>query len=341
MNYLQEFKKATIVLIAINIVSIGIHFFFGFELNFFKLKELLITNTLFTYAFYFANGFLVEALDKWMPWNPNPQKRAIGGSLITLVVNLIVVYVVVTLVAVYAYGGAVDYVFTNNGKNTVFSAYIIIVIITLIFYSVGFFKQVQEGKLINEKLRKEKVSAELNALKAQVDPHFLFNSFNVLSGLIDEDPPQAQKFLSGLSKIYRYVLENRNEELVTLSEELKFAKQYLELQKMRFENSIFLDLNVDESLMLEKLPALSLQLLLENAITHNGFDTKDPLHISIESVNGNLVVGNNKQQRNKLTAGNGMGLKNIEQRYELQKIEGFKIEDSQKSFIVHLPLISS
>jgi len=316
-----------------------IYWFFGFGMSWENIKSLLITNTLFSYSFYFGNILITRSLDKWMPWNPEPKKRAIYGTIITLALNLVLTLAVVTMVSVFAYGGSGRYIFTPDGKQTVFIAFIIIILITLLLYSVEFFKEIQKEKLLNETLRKEKISAELNALKAQVDPHFLFNSFNVLSGLIDENPKQAQKFLSGLSKIYRYVLENRNEDLVTLDEELKFATQYLDLQKIRFENSIHLDLKVDPSLLEKQLPALSLQLLLENAVTHNGFDINNPLHISIETKGDTLSVGNNKKERKKLASGNGMGLKNIQQRYQLQKINGFKIDDTDQSFIVHLPLI--
>jgi sensor histidine kinase YesM len=339
MNLKQEFKKATIVFAAITLVFFIIHYFFGHTINTALVRETLITNAVFSYAFYFANLFLVELLDKWMPWNPKPFKRAIIGTILTIIVNFIIVCLAITFVTMYAYGGDADYIFTNKGKGNVIITFVIVTFITMIFYTAGFFKEVQEQKLLNEKLRKEKISAQLNALKSQIDPHFLFNSFNVLSGLIDENPQQAQKFLSGLSKIYRYVLENRNEDLVSLGDELKFANQYLALQKIRFENSINLDLNVEESLMEMQIPALSLQLLLENAVTHNRFDTNSPLHISIESIDQVLVVGNNKQERNKLASGNGIGLKNIKERYQLQKINGFKIEDIDQSFIVHLPLI--
>jgi len=340
MNFLKEFKNATIVFIAICLVFFVIHFFLGHNMSWELVRETLITNSLFTYAFYFSNLFINYFLGKWMPWNPNPKRRAIAGTIITILVNLAVICAVITVLMVYVYGGEAGYIFTDKGKGNVLITFVVVTVITLIFYTVGFFQQFQEEKLVSEKLRKEKISAELNALKSQVDPHFLFNSFNVLSGLIDENPPQAQKFLGGLSKIYRYVLENRNESLVSLEEELKFAEQYLKLQKIRFENGINVDLQISPDSLAKKLPALSLQLLLENAITHNGFDAKLPLSISISSNADNLVVKNNKRERNRLNPGSGMGLKNIEERYNLQNVEGFKIEDTEKHFIVHLPLIT-
>lgn len=340
MNFIEEFIKATKVLIALCLVTYAIQFFFGSSCTWEDIKDWTVTNALFNYPFYFANAILLVILDNWMPWRANPRKRATVGTLLTIFVNLIVVYIVITLITVFVHGGEANYVFTDHGKNNVFITFLIVTFITLIFYAVGFYKEMQDERLLNETLRREKISAELNALKAQVDPHFLFNSFNVLSGLIDEDPPQAQKFLSGLSKIYRYVLEKRDEELVTLAEELSFAEQYLDLQKIRFEDSILLDLDVTEDNLEKKLPALSLQLLLENAITHNGFDASSPLNISIAASEDELIVSNNKQDRKRLSAGSGLGLKNITDRYELHNIDGFRITDQSDSFIVHLPLIS-
>jgi len=252
---------------------------------------------------------------------------------------LVLTFIAVTIVAVYVYGGEWGYVFTPQGKNNVLITLVIVTIISLVFHSIGFFQEGQQQKVVNERLRKEKAQAELNALKTQVDPHFLFNSFNVLSGLIDENPSQAQKFLGGLSKIYRYILEHRDEGLVTLEEELAFAQQYLTLQRIRFEEGIKLSLDVDDSDLLKKLPALSLQLLLENAIKHNGFNADEPLKILIETSSDTLKVSNNKQARIKLSEGSGLGLKNIAKRYALHKVNGFEIDDTTDTFTVQIPLI--
>lgn len=180
---------------------------------------------------------------------------------------------------------------------------------------------------------------ELNALRAHVDPHFLFNSFNVLSGLIDEDPEKAQSFLAGLSKIYRYILEQRNADTATLQEELAFAEKYLALQQMRFEGGIELSLEIEEALQVKKMPALTLQLLLENAIKHNRFDEQTPLRIELKTTAGQLVVRNNKAARTNLQEGNKMGLQNIKDRYALLGVDSVEIKDTPTGFLVKLPLL--
>ena len=166
-------------------------------------------------------------------------------------------------------------------------------------------------------------SAQFESLKNQIDPHFLFNSLNVLSALIEENPESAQKFTTSLSKIYRYVLEQKDKELVTVSEELNFAKTYMNLLKMRFENSITFDLPTDFSNDLAKVVPLSLQLLLENCIKHNVVSESKPLHIKIYMENNFLVVENNLQKKEVLTDRKGVGLQ--------KSNSDIKVEDERKN----------
>jgi len=339
MEFKEEFIKATKVFVILTIVAIVIEYTFNSSFTSSDIKEWTITNFCYTYPFYFANGYLNLYMNKVMPWNSDAKRRAILGTIITIGFNVVLIYLVMTFVTVYVYGGPADYAFTSRGRNNMLTSLVIVTMITLIFYSIGFYTEVQSERLTNEKLRKEKISAELNVLKSQVDPHFLFNSFNVLSGLIDEDSASAQKFLSGLSKIYRYVLEHRDEDLALLSDELEFARQYIELQQVRFENGIVLNTHLPELSIAQKIPTLSVQMVLENAIKHNGFSSAEPLIIDLNFADGCLMVSNNKQERKKLASGNGLGLNNIRQRYELYGIERFMVEDAPDFFTVKLPLI--
>jgi len=339
MEFKKEFIKATKVYVILTVISCLIEFLFGNNFTWDEVKQWIIINILFTYPFYFSNGYLNEYLDKVMPWRENPKRRAIMGTIITIIMNVVVIYCIITLVTVTVFKGPLNYVFTPNGKSMVLTTLVIVTIISLLFYSIGFFKEVQEERVINEKLRKEKATAELDALKAQVNPHFLFNSFNVLSGLIDENPDQAQVFLKRLSKTYRHLLESRDEAFISLQEELKFAKEYIALQQIRFEEGIQLNIDVNEDQMDKKVPALSLQLLMENAIKHNAFDKDSPLRIEMMNQNGHLLITNNKKHRSKLSEGSGMGLENIRKRYELNGENGFEVDDSASHFTVKLPLL--
>lgn len=338
-TFIQEFITATKVLVALTAVCLIIQYIYVDKTTWEDVKNWIIINSLSNYPFYFANGYLSDYLQKTMPWSSNNRRQFILRIVITLIVNVIVIYCVVTVVAVVVFEGPLDYVFTSQGRGTVLTTLMIVTLLVLLFHSIEFFKASKKVRLVNEQLRKEKVSAELNALKSQVNPHLLFNSFNVLAGLIDEEPEQAKKFLKGLSKIYRHILENRDEDFVNLIEELNFAQEFIKLQQVRFEEGIYLNVNIDKAKLQQKVPALSLQLLLENATKHNGFSKSQPLTIDITAINGHLVVSNNRQERRRLLESSGMGLENIRKRYELIGKDGFNVEETPDQFTVKLPLI--
>jgi two-component sensor histidine kinase len=169
----------------------------------------------------------------------------------------------------------------------------------------------------------------------------------VLSSLIEENPDNAQKFTTSLSKIYRYVLEQKDKELVPVEEELAFAKTYMNLLKMRFENSITFDLPTDEdwiasslSMAEAKVVPLSLQLLLENTIKHNVVSETKPLHIKIYFENSYLIVENNLQKKEILQERKGVGLQNIVNRYALISERKVLVEETQTEFKVKIPILT-
>jgi hypothetical protein len=201
-------------------------------------------------------------------------------------------------------------------------------------------KNATRKEVVEQKLIAKSANAQFESLKNQLDPHFLFNSLNVLSALIDENPNQAQRFTASMSKIYRYVLEQKDKELVTVEEEIEFAKIYCNLLKTRFEDSVSFEFNVNESDMKSFVVPLSLQLLLENCIKHNLATSSKPLHIKIYSENGNLLIENNLQQREQVKESAGIGLSNIVQRYSLLTKENVFIEKSDDFFRVKIPVLT-
>jgi len=190
---------------------------------------------------------------------------------------------------------------------------------------------------VQQKIVAKTESAKFETLKNQIDPHFLFNSLNVLTSLISENPKQAERFTTKLSKIYRYVLEQRNKELVAINEELQFAKNYMELLQMRFEDA--LEFKIAEINSDLKLVPLSLQLLLENAVKHNVVSSKKPLQIKIFEENGFLKVSNNINPKETIGKSTKVGLQNIADRYGLISNEKVKINNNNKIFTVSLPLL--
>ena len=243
MEFSTELLKAVKFILILCVITIAIQVIVDSEFNLVNAERWVFSNFYFGLPFYFTNAYLNEGLNKIYSWVEQPQKRALIGMPAFMIVNIGLMLVLIYFFSSFFLGIENPKIFDSRNTFSVVLALTITLIATLFFHALGFFRGYVAQLEVSKKLEKEKITAELNALKAQVNPHFLFNSFNVLSGLIDEDPKQAQIFLSGLSKIYRYILENRNEDLSTVADELSFAEQYFKLQKIRFEDSI--NMNID------------------------------------------------------------------------------------------------
>lgn len=222
--------------------------------------------------------------------------------------------------------------------------YVMVGSITILFLSLFYFlekkKRTFEQEIIKETTKAETATAQFETLKNQLDPHFLFNSLNVLTGLIEENPEKAIDFTTALSKIYRYLLEQKDKEVVPLEDEIKFAKTYINLLKLRFENSIHFHLNLIEFNENEYIIPLSLQILLENTIKHNIATEVKPLKIRIYKENQYLVVENSFQLKETIKDSTGVGLNNIEKRYQLISKRTITISQTNEKFKVSLPILT-
>lgn len=190
------------------------------------------------------------------------------------------------------------------------------------------------------KLQKENLQSQFEVLKQQVNPHFLFNSLNVLTSLIKVNADLAEKFTERLSKVYRYVLENKDKDLVTLSTEMDFLRSYVFLIDIRFQGKVFVNINFNENETEAYVVPLALQLLIENAIKHNTFSKKSPLLITMFVDNKNFLnVLNNLQNRETQMVSTGVGLANISKRYALLSEEEPVFELNGSQFIAKIPLL--
>lgn len=198
----------------------------------------------------------------------------------------------------------------------------------------------QESKVQEQKIIAGTASAKFETLKNQIDPHFLFNSLNVLSSLIEENPENAQRFTTSLSKVYRYVLEQKDKDLVSIEEELAFAKTYMNLLQMRFEKSLTYEVFIDNIQPEAKVVPLSLQLLLENAVKHNIISEQKPLNIQIYIDKNELVIQNNFQKKAVLQDGQGVGIQNIISRYHIITDRKVVIEQHENTYTVKLPILT-
>lgn len=189
----------------------------------------------------------------------------------------------------------------------------------------------------HDSLRVAYLEAELELLKEQLDPHFLFNSLSTLSGMVRENPVLAQQFINQLSKIFRYTLSHSGNQMATIADELKMIESYSQLLKMRFEDAFRMDIRVADKYLNLKIPHLSLQPLLENAARHNAVTLVKPLTVKIDIANGYLRIINNLQQITPEHS-TGIGLNNLSSRYRILMQQEIVIEKNTFQFIVKLPI---
>jgi two-component system, LytTR family, sensor kinase len=202
------------------------------------------------------------------------------------------------------------------------------------------FSKYKEKRQEQEMLTELSVYQELDTLKNQINPHFLFNCFNTLSSLISVDKKQAELFLNELSKVYRYLLRSNEDGVSTLGNEIKFIQSYFQLLRTRHGEAVKMNLQIEKQYESYLLPSLSLQLLVENAVKHNTLSKSQPLVIDIFTTAGNkLVVNNNLQRRTIMVHSNKVGLENIKSKYTLLRQPGFQVMEDEKNYTVVLPLI--
>jgi len=215
----------------------------------------------------------------------------------------------------------------------------IVIFLTLIYEVLFLSKERELDVRIVDQLDKERMDAEMSILKNELDPHFILNSLTTLSHLIGNDVEKAQQFTQKLAQVYKYLLINKDREVISLDEELKFTDDYSFLLRIRYDNKISLQFSVGECKDKTLIPPCSLQLLIENAIKHNQFTEEEPLLISIALDNEYLVVENNVREKQYATTSTKIGLNNLSSRYKLIGNKNIIISQSDSQFMVKLPLI--
>jgi LytS/YehU family sensor histidine kinase len=199
-------------------------------------------------------------------------------------------------------------------------------------------ERLKKSQLEAEKFKQISMEAQFEALRSQINPHFLFNCFNVLSSLVYRDADASAKFIAQLSNVYRYLLSNQDKRVVPLQEELDFINSYGYLLSIRFGENLVIENNVvthDEYF----IPPATLQMLIENAIKHNVASKKNPLHVKIFLEGKTLIVSNNLQEKTIKETSTQIGLKNIQSRYEFLSDNKVEIIKTDKAFTVTIPLL--
>ncbi|MFM8851519.1 MAG: sensor histidine kinase [Cytophagales bacterium] len=204
---------------------------------------------------------------------------------------------------------------------------------------VFYMNRLKQTQLEAERLKKESIEAQFEALRSQVNPHFMFNCFNVLSNLVYKDSDTSSKFIAQLSNVYRYLLQSQQKKVVTLQEELSFIESYLYLLKMRHGENLVIEKKLESNSDNFYVAPASLQMLIENAIKHNIVSKNNPLTIRLYTHNGSIVVANNLQEKEFKEESTQRGLQNIQSRYQLLSDEKVVIEKLAQEFRVTIPLL--
>lgn len=311
-----------------------------------SVKSVLVTfgvSCLYSFGLGFGNGYISVYLDKKWDWLEQTNLRVYFGIILTVLYTIPVVLGINYFIFVILQGVTLD-VFFGPKMIWIHIFYIILSLGVSTFMQARSFmvkwKQASKFEITQQKIIAGTANAKFESLKNQIDPHFLFNSLNVLSSLIEENPDNAQRFTTSLSKIYRYVLEQKDKELVSVEDELSFAKTYMNLLKMRFENSLFYELPTTGVNPDAKVVPLSLQLLLENTVKHNVVSEQKPLHIRIFVDGDYLAVQNDFQKKEVLQDRQGVGLQNIVNRYSIITNRKVLIEQNEENFTVKIPILT-
>jgi len=289
-------------------------------------------------SFMFGLSYMVIILDKKLPWLHSPLKRLIVQFLITVIFSLILILAAILLTGFLWKQQITSDYFLETGLFLGKIAFSFVFLGSLVSNAILFFKNWKEAAVQQEKLKREQLALQYETLKSQVNPHFLFNNLNALTSLINSNPNKAIDFVKKLSEVYRYVLDQKDHELVALSTELKFLESFIFLQKIRFDTN--LEVKIDVNPKNYKVIPLSVQMLVENAIKHNEVSDRNPLSVCIYSIDDQYLYVENTLQKKAGSEGNGTGIENIKERYEFFTDKKVIISEEGGKFSVGLPLLN-
>ena len=304
-----------------------------------QIKISFLYTIFIAFAIWEGNRYLLFSMRSYVDWYRKPVRKIVvllfGISFYTLPVSVLL------LIGWY-------HLFSHGRINwqAIFTASLIIMVcvvfITHVYETVFLVKESESEMLRAEQLERARAEAALEALKNQIDPHFIFNSLNTLSYLIDEKPTKAKLFNDSLADVYRYILQNKARDLVLLQEEIDFLQHYFSLLKIRFEEALELHIAIDAALLDTCLVMpISLQLLMENAIKHNEFSVAKPLVITVKFAGNSLIFYNETRKKALRKPSPGIGLQNLNERYKLVTGKTISIEDTGTAFTVTLPVLKN
>ncbi|RQO74207.1 sensor histidine kinase [Pedobacter sp. KBW06] len=351
VNKYLRFITIPAIFLVLNILSYLLNPYSAYYKHYFSRPVLeILTDGALTMIFcgliFELSVFNSVILDKIIPWTEKPFTRfsiQLLFQIIFVIILMVILYYIGSLI--YTYEEKLTFEEELSGLQFVYVCVIMGILISAV--TTGNFLlqkwkttmiEATELKLKTAEFKEIAMQAELQSLKLQLDPHFMFNNFSTLSELISEDQLKAEVFLRNLSRVYRYMIVNLNKNIVSLEEELIFVDAYLYLIRIRYgENvTISVDITNDDG---RGIPPITLQLLIENAIKHNAATKTNPLHIKIYNTDAHIVVSNNLQRIKLAIPSARIGLQNIRSRYALLSENLPSIIEDESSFAVYLPLL--
>lgn len=285
-----------------------------------------------------GNQFMAWISSKYFPWPQNPILTLFVSSVSSLAFTVIDIFAVNYFYMKFVFNVNI----LDNLSRWIPQMVIILlisVLITLSFYLVYFFKWWRIAAVNEEKLKQEAIQLRYDALKSQVNPHFLFNSLSVLSSLVETDTAKAKLFIQQFSDIYRYVLDQKDKELVTLDDEVTFAQSFINLHQIRHGESLKITLDIKD--LSGYIVPLSLQTFLENCFKHNIISEENPLFIKLWRDGNYVIIQNSVQKKRAIQDSTGIGLETIRKRYEYLSQLPMEVVEDDKHFTVKIPIVKS
>lgn len=302
------------------------------------------------FSFIIIHGSIriTNRLNERLPWASTPALRALVQVLAQLMLSTVWIFIYQFLITRMLFNINMFTIYTSSEFTPeirfvvwrfFFASAMVSLLTSLIVTGRNFRMQAAEMKLHAAQLQQVALQAELQALKLQLDPHFVFNNFSTISALIEEDKTLAQAFVENLSRVYRYMIQTIHSDTITLQKEIKFIESYIYLVSIRHSN-VQVIINIPESYQQKRIPPITLQLLIENAIKHNMATATHPLAITIQVAAGMLRVSNNLQRINTTPhTSSHIGLENIKSRYRIVLGKEPLVVETSDTFTVELPLL--
>ncbi len=316
---------------------INLFFSDGYKNLLAEIGPSMFYSTLMGLTLWKGNELVSIWIHRHADWTGKPERKFLFGIITMIVYTIIAIYLVHFIVFMGLYSKPVSE-FEAPDFRVVVILLGVTFVVALTINMKEFILEKRDILIREEKLKTEIIKLEYEALKNQVNPHFLFNSLNTLTSLVAEND-DAVKFIKNLSDVYRFVLDQKDKEIVSLDSEIQFVKSYLYLHKIRFGNNLELDIHI-QSLNRMVVP-LSVQMLVENSIKHNIISEDGPLKIQIYEEPDYLVVENNLQLKSTVANSSKIGLKNIQSRYAYLTDKTFVVDAQPDRFIVKVPLLET